>query len=195
MRATILSLLLLLGSTTAFAQAGGWTADSRSACKVWNDSSQPSASVTWTGNCPKGVAQGHGTAQWVKDGKPVLKVEGEYLDGKLQDGQQSRTYANGDRYVGNYANGHGNGYGVLYWANGARYDGNFVNSKRQGHGTLTEPGGSRFEGEWNDGLPNGHGTYVNKSGATFTGNWTNGCLKNGERWAVFGTTKEACGFQ
>ena len=37
----------------------------RTGCYVWNPNPQPGETVTWTGGCVEGVAQGTGTLRWV----------------------------------------------------------------------------------------------------------------------------------
>ena len=48
-------------------------------------------------------------------------------------------FQNGDEYVGRFANGQINGYGVFSWADGRKYDGNFVKGKPHGNGMMTYP--------------------------------------------------------
>ena len=49
--------------------------------------------------------------------------------------QGTWTYANGDQYVGDWANGHKHGHGVWTLKNGDRYEGHFFNDARNGKGT------------------------------------------------------------
>lgn len=58
-----------------------WIAD-KNGCKVWNQSPGPGESITWSGPCKDGYAEGSGAVQWFTDGKPGVKYQGELVDGK-----------------------------------------------------------------------------------------------------------------
>ena len=64
-------------------------------CYVWNSSLATGASVTWTGECVGGLAQGTGTLTWISDGNQQTNT------GRLQDGRMTGSwvvrYADGDR--------------------------------------------------------------------------------------------------
>ena len=52
-------------------------------CYVWVDSLIPDQTVTWTGECSGGRAQGEGTVKWVRDGgKKTFVSTGSLTDGK-----------------------------------------------------------------------------------------------------------------
>jgi hypothetical protein len=40
---------------------GDWIADAKTGCKVWNPSSLPNPSITWSGGCKDGKANEKGT--------------------------------------------------------------------------------------------------------------------------------------
>ena len=63
-------------------------------------------------------------------------------------GQGVKTYANGDRYEGEWAYGHYEGQGVKVYANGDRYEGEWVYGRYGGQGVKTYANGDRYEGEW-----------------------------------------------
>lgn len=170
-----LLLLIVLGLGTALpasAQAppSGWIADARTGCRVWNPSPKPKETITWSGSCSNGLAQGRGVLQWFTDGKAMDRYDGEYRDGKV-NGRGVYTSARGNRYDGEWRDGQQNGRGVYTWANGNRYD-----------------------GEYRDNKPNGLGTYT-LDGQVYSGTWTNGCFRQGDRWAWIGANKEECGFK
>ena len=52
-------------------------------CYIWNPNPQTGETVTWTGQCAGGLAQGMGTATWVSDGS------GQTNTGRLQDGKHT----------------------------------------------------------------------------------------------------------
>jgi hypothetical protein len=45
------------------------------------------------------------------------------LEGNCNEGQGTYRYASGAKYVGEFANGKGEGIGICYWKDGSRYDG------------------------------------------------------------------------
>ncbi|WP_295458658.1 hypothetical protein [uncultured Thiodictyon sp.] len=84
--------------------AGGWIADSASGCQVWNGNPSPGESIKWSGPCSNKRANGNGVLQWLLNGKPNGRYEGEYRDGQ-QSGRGTYTWANGKRYEGEYRDG------------------------------------------------------------------------------------------
>ncbi len=149
----------------------GWTVINKSDCKVWNPAPQPTASVTWTGECHKNVADGRGVLQWRVGGQPT------------------------ERYEGEMRNGRPHGRGVFTYADGRRYDGSFRALQREGKGTLSFPNGTRYEGEWKADKPNGRGTLTVMGGETYSGPWTAGCFADGNRKAWLNATPKECGFE
>ena len=97
----------------------------RTGCYVWNPGLQPGATVTWTGECIGGLAQGLGTLAWVWDGG------NEQTDiGRLQDGRH-------------------NGDWVIRLSDGGVAEGPVVDSKLHGDWVIRYPDGrvteQRFE--------------------------------------------------
>jgi hypothetical protein len=177
-----------------FAQpSGDWIADQKTGCKVWDPYRSPSQSITWSGDCANGLAQGRGTLQWLNEGKPGERDEGEFKDGK-QHGRGVRAFTNGARYEGDFRNGKREGHGIEEYGNGSRYEGEWKDNTFEGHGVATLTNGNRFEGEFHAGKPNGQGSYKAKNGIV-SGNWTNGCFKDGDVEATFMATKAMCGFK
>lgn len=104
-RAAVVAAVLATGFSLA-AQAAGhvpprWIADAKTGCKVWDPAPQAGESVRWSGACKRGFADGEGTLQWFDHGRK------------------------GDRYVGAYAHGKRNGYGVATFANGETVKGDW----------------------------------------------------------------------
>lgn len=67
------------------ADAAGWIADAQTGCRVWSAQPEPTESVSWSGSCANGLAQGQGTLQWFKNGKPNGHSMGEFRDGGNPD--------------------------------------------------------------------------------------------------------------
>ena len=84
------------------------------------------------------------------------------------------TYANGDKYVGEFRDGKFHGQGTFTFANGNRYIGEFRNGKRSGQGTHNYAGGDTYAGEWRDDKRHGQGTYFFAEGRVDKGIWENG---------------------
>ena len=70
-----------------------------------------------------------------------------------------------------------NCFGTITYANGDKYVGEFRDDKYNGQGTYTYANGDKYVGEWRDGLPNGQGTYTSADGRVKEGIWENGELK------------------
>jgi hypothetical protein len=139
-------------------------ADEKSGCQLWNPNPQLEETVTWSGSCANGRAEGRGTAQWSKGGHASETDEGEWHEGR-QFNTGTQTWAGG-RYEGELSDGEPNGRGVL---------------------TLQS---LRYEGEFQKGRPSGAGTLTSK-GETVSGTWKDGCLQ-GNRKASIGIPLSAC---
>ena len=73
------------------------------------------------------------------------------------------TYANGDQYVGDWANGHKHGYGIWTLKNGDRYEGPFFNDARNGiGGKYFFATGDLYIGDYVDNIKEGNGEYIAK---------------------------------
>ena len=71
---------------------------------------------------------------------------------------------NGEKYVGEFAQGRYNGRGVYTYRDGSFYDGFFLNGKRDGPGLLNFSNGDSFLGEFKEDFKEGKGYYRYKSG-------------------------------
>jgi len=122
------SAILLLVSAAAPAQTAQprWIADSRIGCRVWNAVPQPKESITWSGACQNGLAQGRGILQRYQDNKPSERYEGEYRDGK-ENGRGVYVWASDNRYEGEWRDGKAHGFGRMARANGDVYNGIWAN--------------------------------------------------------------------
>src|SRR6267378_3877460 len=118
--------LLLAMHALAQTATPDWVADLGNGCKVWSSYPEPNATISWSGDCKNGLAQGVGVLQWFKDGKAQSRYEGEYRDGEL-NGRGVYTLANGNRYEGELKDNKPNGRGVFTFADGDRYEGSWTN--------------------------------------------------------------------
>ena len=81
-------------------------------CYLWNPNLQVDETVTWTGECAEGMAQGTGTIKWVgDDGKRTREDTGHLEDGKYH-GQWVRLWPDGDVLEGPYVEGKKHGHWV-----------------------------------------------------------------------------------
>ena len=76
----------------------------------------------------------------------------------------SYTWANGDKYVGEWRDGKYHGQGTFTWASGAKYVGGFKDDKRHGQGTFTGASGTKYVGGWKDGKRDGSVEYIDFNG-------------------------------
>ena len=121
-------LFLMLAATPAAAQHANPTlvADPKTGCKVWDLYYDPADSISWSGPCVDGLAEGNGVLRWSVGGKPFMRFEGGYHVGKET------------------------GHGVSAWVNGSRFDGEFRGGLPNGTGTYTV-GKRVYTGNWING--------------------------------------------
>ena len=147
--------MTLSGLAQAASEDEEWIADKRG-CKVANPFPPAGETITWTGDCKNGYADGDGVLQW-------------YLNGKADD-----------RYEGHLAQGWAQGRGTLYKGDGGKYEGDWQQSMQHGMGRYEAPDGSWYDGEWKNGKPNGSGQYRRPDGRMFMGQWRDGVFEGDE---------------
>jgi hypothetical protein len=79
------------------------------------------------------------------------------------------SYAEGDSYVGEWANDKREGHGQCTWADGRVYRGAWRANFRCGLGKMTWPCGALYEGQWDNNKFNGHGVYSWADGRRYVG--------------------------
>jgi hypothetical protein len=149
-------LAALAAASPAFAadEDVNWIADKKG-CKIANPFPQPGESVTWSGGCKNGLADGRGSMQWFIDGKPM------------------------DKFEGNLKEGWADGQGTLEREDG-RYTGDWKRSLQDGRGRFEGRDGTTYEGEWKEGKPHGDGQMQLPDGRLITGTWVDGEFEGGE---------------
>lgn len=172
----------------------GWVADMRLGCKLWSSAPEADETVSWTGPCFNGLAEGNGTAQWFVRGRPGDRYEGDYKSGKME-GRGAYALADGHRYDGTFRADLPHGRGVFRYASGDRYEGEYRDGAREGRGVMVWADGRRYEGAWRADRPGGLGTLTDARGQVFTGPWIGGCFRDGDRRAAAVATAEDCGFK
>ena len=134
---------------------------------------------SYEGALRNGRKLGVGTYVWA-DGQRYV---GEWAN-DVQQGRGVWSSRAGDRYEGAYVAGRREGVGSMTYASGMRYDGTWKADQESGRGKLQFVNGDRYEGDFVAGERTGNGTYVQKSGSTYTGQWLRGLREgNGvEEW-------------
>ncbi len=109
------------------------------------------------------------------------KYVGEYKDGK-RNGQGTYTFANGNKYVGEFKDDIYNGQGTYFFLaddqwKGDKYVGEFKDDKFNGQGTYTFASGIKLVGEFKDNKTNGRGIKFLANGKVYqSGIWKDGVL-------------------
>jgi len=121
-----LSVLLVVACATCVRAAEGkWIVDA-GGCKIWDSTPQPNESVTWTGPCKNGHANGKGVLVWYVNGRPYETYDGELTMGHYY-GCGKQVWSSGSSYEGCYQNDRAHGQGTFRGTNGQVYSGNWVN--------------------------------------------------------------------
>ena len=126
------------------------------------------------------------------------QYRGSFIADK-KNGFGQQLYGNlGDKYTGEWKNGHPHGMGYFQYASGASYSGEFYNGKRYGEGEYRFANGKVYSGQWINGkfdgfgllrrengtvayqgeyrcgLAHGEGTYFDRCGHKYLGSFING---------------------
>ncbi len=135
-----------------------WIADPNG-CKVVNPRPRARESISWSGECVSGIANGEGRLAWFLKGKLTGTFTGTLVAGQLE-GQGVYEYANGDRYEGEFYASRYDGRGVYTYANGNRYEGDFVAGIATRSGALQLTDGQRFKTDFVSGRTNVVADYM-----------------------------------
>ena len=195
--AFVLALLAASASAARADEGGRWRQIENRAepCEVWSEFPKENETVTWSGPCVDGKAEGQGEEVW----RYLIFWEWEErtfsggMKGGKRHGHGVAAWPYGERYEGEFWNGKYHGRGVLLLADGAKYEGEFWSGEFHGRGVLLLADGDSYEGEfWHD-KPNGEGT-ASIGGDVYRGKWTYGCFDEGYRQAWITVSQAVCGF-
>ncbi len=101
--------------------AGEWIADKKSGCQIWNEYPVTNESITFSGACPNGKAEGPGEVQWFIDGRPISRTGiVKWINGQVS-GYASITFENGDTLFSNSTDGKRTGKGNYTTKSGDDY--------------------------------------------------------------------------
>lgn len=101
----------------------------------------------YAGPCVNGLAEGFGTATGSAD------YRGDFKAGR-KHGKGIKTWANGDRYEGDFIDDRLEGFGIYVfgrgpWA-GERYEGDYLDGRRHGYGVYRWATGDVYRGPWRE---------------------------------------------
>ncbi|MDC0604601.1 trypsin-like peptidase domain-containing protein [Amylibacter sp.] len=124
-------------------------------------------------NCPSSgdFHNCFGTYTWANGNKYI----GEWQNNK-RNGQGINTWADGEKYIGEWQNDKRNGQGNNTWANGEKHVGLYKNDLRHGQGTYTYANGDTYEGVYKNDDRDGQGTYTYANGRKEVGEFKNNAL-------------------
>ena len=138
-------------------------------CYVWNLNLQPDETVTWSGGCSGGRAQGEGRLKWVwGDGEKNAESTGSLTDGTMH-GRWVARLADGEVQEGPYAEGKRHGQWVLREADGDVREGPYEEGRRHGQWAWRLANGNVWEGPYVEGKLQGHWVGRYKDGSVQAG--------------------------
>jgi hypothetical protein len=178
-KAMLAAALLNCGLLTAWATdistgqggSGEWLKDG--ACALFSANAHLGDSVSWTGGCVDGYAQGLGTATFTHDGQ-AQSFTANFVHGVIPDGHVITRWGQGWSYDGETVAGRFNGAGILTTDASDRFDGQWRNGKMTGFGVLLRANGERYAGDWKDSKPNGYGELRRADGSLLSGTFVDG---------------------
>lgn len=169
---TAVLALVLLSSAPAFA-ADPESTIGPADCKVINPNPQPRETITWSGGCKDGYADGAGTLEWFTNRKLNEHIEGSLTRG-VHTGQGYKRWQDGTEYEGTFLNGQRHGRGIIQLPGKTRYEGEWKDGQRHGKGIEQLQDRTRYEGEWKDGYKEGTGSITYALGGSYVGHWKAG---------------------
>lgn len=125
----------MLMTLSFLSRADNEIADRETGCKIWNSKILVGYTVTWTGQCNNGKADGPGSLQWFYNKRSEGRYDGDYSLGKMH-GHGTYAMDDGSRYIDHSHNNLRNARGAYLWADGTRYEGDFQNNLMDGKGTV-----------------------------------------------------------
>ena len=101
---SLLILLCYVSALRAQDSEGNFLTDQQSGCKVWFKHTFTEDSVSWSGNCREGMAEGVGTIRGFTKGKPTAVYTGVLHNGK-PEGEGEFSFGNGRKLKGFFIGG------------------------------------------------------------------------------------------
>src|SRR5471032_1209243 len=153
--------------------SGQWLKDG--ACALFSAGAGPSDTVSWTGPCVDGFAEGLGTATFTHDGQSQSFTAG-FSHGVIPDGHVITRWGQGWSYDGETVHGRFDGAGILTTDARDRFEGQWTDGKMTGFGVLRRANGELYFGDWKDDKPNGKGELHHADGSLVSGLFSDGRL-------------------
>lgn len=173
MRSTLFALACLTAAAPLYAADDDEQRAGAKDCAVYLRGEGRVESLSWSGACKDGHAEGTGVLEWKHRGDATMsRYEGGMHKGRWH-GEGYVKLPSGYQYEGGYRDGlpHGSGTEADH---GSRYDGSFVAGKADGVGKIVYHLGGRYEGQWKDGKFHGKGTATYAGGRTVTAEFIEG---------------------
>ena len=152
---------------------GQWLKDGN--CSLFSAGAGPGDTVSWTGSCVDGYAEGLGTATFTHDGQ-TQSFTATFVHGVIPDGHVITRWGQGWSYDGETVAGRFSGAGILTTDASDRFDGQWTDGKMSGFGVLLRANGERYAGDWKDDKPNGNGELRHADGSLLAGTFVDGKL-------------------
>ncbi len=156
-------------------QSGTWLKDGD--CALFSAGAGPGDSVSWTGQCLDGFAEGLGTATFTHDGQSQ-SFTAYFVHGMIPDGHIITRWGQGWSYDGEAMDGRFNGWGTLTTNTADRFEGYWTDGQMNGFGVLHRANGEIYTGDWKDDRPNGKGELRHADGTLVEGNFVDGKLSD-----------------
>lgn len=169
-------------------QTGSWLKDGD--CALFSAGAAQGDSVSWTGACADGFAEGIGTATFTHDGQSQ-SFTANFVHGVIPDGHLITRWGQGWSYDGETVGGRFNGAGILTTNTSDRFEGVWTDGKMNGFGILRRPNGERYAGDWKDDRPNGQGELRRADGTSVRGTFIDGKLDGAAMTAALKTVATA----
>ncbi len=175
-RAALAAALLNCGLLAASADensTGQWLKDG--ACSLYSAGAASGDTVSWTGSCVDGYAEGLGTATFTHDGQSQI-FTASFAHGVIPDGHVITRWGAGWSYDGETVGGRFQGAGILTTDASDRFEGQWADGKMIGFGVLRRANGERYAGDWKNDKPNGLGELFHADGTKLAGTFADGKL-------------------
>src|SRR5471030_289995 len=153
--------------------SGQWLKDG--ACALFSAGAGPGDTVSWTGPCVDGFAEGLGTATFTHDGQSQ-SFTASFSHGVIPDGHVITRWGQGWSYDGETVHGRFDGAGILTTDARDRFEGQWTDGKMTGFGVLRRANGELYFGDWKDDKPNGKGELHHADGSLISGLFSDGRL-------------------
>jgi hypothetical protein len=175
-RAGLAAAVMTCAMSNGFAAPeGAWLTDEKTQCSLFSAGAGPGDTVTWTGDCVEGYAQGLGTATFTHDGQ-TQSFTADFTRGVIPDGHVISRWGQGWSYDGEQVKGVFNGAGILTTDTSDRFEGQWSDGKMNGFGVLRRANGEIYSGDWKDDKPNGEGALRQADGTLIKGTFVDGKL-------------------